>query len=195
MLTLPSHECTVLVIDMQTRLLPAVADSERVQARACRLARAAGLLEVPVIATEHWVDKIGPTAPRLQPWIARSLQKTHFDATRESGFADWLPRERHRILLMGVEAHVCVLQTGLGLAGMGYAPILVSDCIASRDPDDRSAALARWMHHGLEAVSSEMAMFEWLDTPAHPRFKDVLALIKGDASAPSDDKAVSNACT
>ena len=179
MSTLRAHECCVLVVDMQTGLLPAIADNDTVLARARVLARAAQILDVPVLGTEHWADKIGPTDASMQGLIDHVVQKTHFDATREADFHSALPVRRHKVLLIGTEAHVCVLQTGLGLAGMGYAPILVSDCIGSRNADDKAAALGRWALHGLEVVSSEMALFEWLETPAHPAFRDVLGLIKG----------------
>lgn len=178
MATLRTHDSCLLVIDMQTRLLPAIADQAEVVATSRRLLKAAGMLDVPTLATEHWADKIGPTEASLQPLLNASFQKTHFDATQEEGFQSALPRHRHRVLLVGVEAHVCVLQTGLGLAGMGYSPVLVADAIGSRDPADKDAACARWMHHGLEVVTSEMVMFEWLQTPSHPRFRDVLALVK-----------------
>lgn len=178
MSTLRAHESCVLVVDMQTGLLPAIADHAMVLSRARRLARAAGLLDVPVIATEHWADKIGPTDPSLQGLIQRVVHKTHFDASREAEFHAAVPTGRHRVLLIGTEAHVCVLQTGLGLADMGYAPVLVSDCIGSRSPADKAAALGRWAQHGLEAVSSEMALFEWLESPAHPAFRQVLSLVK-----------------
>ncbi|HLR78676.1 MAG TPA: isochorismatase family protein, partial [Burkholderiaceae bacterium] len=90
-----------------------------------------------------------------------------------------LPVGRHKVLLIGTEAHVCVLQTGLGLARQGYSPVLVADCIGSRRPADKDAALARWAARGLESITLEMALFEWLQTPAHPAFRDVLALVKG----------------
>lgn len=178
MATLRAHESFVLVVDMQTGLLPAIADHQDVLRAACRLARAARLLNVPVIATEHWPEKIGPTEAAMQDLLDKVVPKTHFDATRESDFHAALPVRRHKVLLIGTEAHVCVLQTGLGLAGMGYSPVLVTDCIGSRHASDKTAASTRWAQHGLEQVSSEMAMFEWLETPAHPSFRDVLALIK-----------------
>lgn len=176
--TLRAHESFVLVVDMQTGLLPAIADHPGVLAAACRLARAARLLNVPVIATEHWPDKIGHTDPALQGLPDKIVSKTHFDATREAGFHEALPVGRHKVLLIGTEAHVCVLQTGLGLADRGYSPILVTDCIGSRHASDKAAASTRWAQRGLEQVSSEMAMFEWMETPAHPAFREVLALIK-----------------
>jgi nicotinamidase-related amidase len=71
-----------------------------------------------------------------------------------------------------------VLQTGLGLARLGLSPVLVTDCIGSRSPSDHAAACDRWADNGLERISAEMAMFEWLDSPAHPQFRDMLALVK-----------------
>jgi len=164
---------------MQTGLLPAIAEHQNVLGAACRLARAARLLDVPVIATEHWPDKIGSTDAAMQDLLDKVVSKTHFDATRESDFHAALPAGRHKVLLIGTEAHVCVLQTGLSLADMGYSPVLVTDCIGSRHADDKTAASTRWAQRGLEQISSEMALFEWLETPAHPSFRDVLALVKG----------------
>jgi hypothetical protein len=71
-----------------------------------------------------------------------------------------------------------VLQTGIGLASLGFSPIMVTDCIGSRRDSDQLAACKRWTHYNLEQISSEMAMFEWLESPLHPQFRDVLALIK-----------------
>lgn len=175
---LDARHCMLLIVDMQDKLLPAIHDAEALRARAARIAQAARLLEVPVWATEHWPDKIGATHAALASHVDHVVAKTHFDACREPGFTDGLPRGRDRVLLMGTEAHVCVLQTGLGLAAAGLRPALLADCIGSRREADRVAACERWRHHGLEVLTAEMALFEWLGTPAHPRFREVLALIK-----------------
>lgn len=174
---LTADDSVLLVVDMQGRLLPAIADHAALLHRAVTLSRAARLLEVPVLATEHWADKLGPTDPALTPHLQGVVHKKHFDASREEHVLQALPAGRDRILLMGTEAHVCVLQTGLGLAERGYRPVLVGDCIGSRRHEDRQGAWDRWAHHGLERISSEMAIFEWLQTPEHPMFRQVLALI------------------
>lgn len=182
MTTLRAHESVLVVVDMQTGLLPAISDQEKVLARACRLAQGARLLGVPVLGTEHWAEKIGPTHASMQGLLDQVVHKTHFDATREPAFQTAMPTGRQKVLLIGTEAHVCVLQTGLGLAEMGYSPVLVTNCIGSRDPGDKAVALERWARRGLEAVTLEMVLFEWLETPAHSAFRDVLALIKqGDS--------------
>ncbi len=178
MSVLAAHQSVLLIVDMQAALLPAIHDVDALSGRALRLAQAAQLLGVPVVATEHWAQKIGATAPDLLPHINTVFHKTHFDATREADFLSVLPTGRTKVLLIGTEAHVCVLQTGLGLADQGYSPVLVTDCVGSRKPSDHAGACARWVHHGLEQMTSEMVMFEWLETPAHPQFRDVLQLIK-----------------
>lgn len=172
------RDSMVLIVDMQEKLIPAIDDHEALVARVACLAQAARLLEVPVWATEHWPDKIGPTRASLRAHVDHCVSKTYFDGCKEAGFTDSLPRGRGRVLLAGTEAHICVLQTGLGLAEAGYRPALLTDCIGSRRPEDKKAAIERWRYYGLELLTSEMAMFEWLQTPAHPRFREVLALIK-----------------
>lgn len=175
---LSTHDTLVLVVDMQAKLLPAIAGHEDLLGRAGRLLAAARLLGVPVVATEHWAQKIGATHPALASSIDHIIHKTHFDATRENHFLPEIPKGRRQVLLIGTEAHVCVLQTGLGIARLGLSPILVTDCVGSRRDLDKTTACKRWEHHGLEQVTAEMAMFEWLETPSHPQFPEVLALIK-----------------
>jgi|SRR5690606_8382361 len=177
---LAAHDSVVLLIDMQTGLLPAIHEGEALVGRTERLLAAARRLGVPVLATEHCVDKIGATDPRLGSLVEDVLHKVHFDATRESDTVGRLPVGRHNVLLVGTEAHVCVLQTALGLAQAGLVPWLVADCVGSRRESDRAAALQRWLSSGGNILSSEMAMFEWLGSADHPEFKEVLALIKGN---------------
>lgn len=188
---LSTHDSMLLVIDMQTGLLPAIDGSTALVDRAGRLANAAQLLGVPVMATEHWAGKIGPTDPGLLPFVDHVIPKEFFDATREPGFREQLPPKRTRVLLIGTEAHVCVLQTGLGLAALGLSPVLVTDCVGSRARSNLQAACERWRHHGYETMTAEMAMFEWLESPRHPNFKAVLNLLKSDAKA-ADTKVVSS---
>jgi len=178
---LAAHDSMVLLVDMQAGLLPAIDDSEALVARVHRLLSAARLLRVPVVATEHCADKIGATDPRLAPLADEVLHKVHFDATRETDMLRRLPRGRHHVLVVGTEAHVCVLQTALGLAAAGLTPWLVADCIGSRRHEDLGLALQRWLQTGNNVLGSEMAMFEWLGSARHPAFRDVIALVKANA--------------
>ncbi len=177
---LAGHDSMILLVDMQAGLLPAISGTDALVARVHRLLSAARLLDIPVVATEHCADKIGATDERLAPLADQVLQKVHFDATREAQVLEQLPVGRHNILVVGTEAHVCVLQTALGLARSGLVPWLVADGIGSRREGDRAAALQRWLQGGGNIVTSEMAMFEWVESAHHPRFRDVLSLIKAD---------------
>lgn len=175
---LKANASLVMAIDLQQKLLPAIDGYESLLKRACQFIEAAQHCAVPVIATEHWPDKIGATHPDLLPYMTQVIGKTHFDAAREPAVLNALTKDRPQVLLIGIEAHICVLQTGLSLAQAGFDPILVVDAVGSRLESSKQAALARWCHHGLETVTIEMALFEWLETPANPQFKPVLALVK-----------------
>ena len=177
---LAAHDSMILLVDMQTGLLPAIDNAESLVARVHRLLSAARRLQVPVLATEHCADKIGGTDPRLAPLTDDILHKVHFDATREADMRARMPVGRHNVLVVGTEAHVCVLQTALGLAASGMRPWLVADGIGSRRESDRAVALQRWLQGGGNVLSSEMAMFEWLGSARHPAFRDIISLVKAN---------------
>lgn len=175
---LRADKSIVMAIDVQQKLLPAMADHEQLLKQIQCFIEGAQLCSVPVIATEHWPDKIGATHPDLLPHIDTVIGKTNFNAAREEAVINALAKERPQVLLTGIEAHICVLQTGLSLAKAGFTPFLVVDAIASRSESSKETALSRWRHHGLETVTTEMALFEWLEHPGHPNFRSILPLVK-----------------
>ena len=168
----------LLLVDLQQRLMPSIAGGEAVVANACRLAEAARLVEVPVLATEQNPAGLGGSLPEIAALAAHTLAKTYFDGTRESAFAAFLPEDRATVVVAGCEAHVCVLQTVLGLLAKGRSVALVRDAVGSRDPANRDAALERAKARGAELVTTEMVVFEWLETSDHPRFREALRLVK-----------------
>ena len=168
----------LVLIDLQQRLMPVIADHDTVVARAVRLAEAARLLDVPVRATEQYPAGLGPTVPPLAAYPQTVLAKTTFSAAEDPAFAALLPAGTSTILLAGVEAHVCVLQTALGLLAPGRRVVLVADAIGSRDPADKAVAIERARQHGAEVVTSEMVLFEWLRDAQHPRFREVQKLLR-----------------
>jgi len=158
--------------------MPVIADGETVVARAVRLAEAARLLEVPVVATEQNPAGLGPTVPPLAAYPQQVMAKTTFSATGHPGFAALLPAGSGEVVVAGCETHVCVLQTLLGLLGSGRRVVLAADATGSRDPADRTAGLDRARQHGAEIVTSEMVLFEWLRDSRHPKFRQVQKLLK-----------------
>jgi nicotinamidase-related amidase len=175
---LTAEGAVLVLIDLQQRLMPAIHDNETVIARAVRLAEAARLLDVPVRATEQNPAGLGPTVAPLSAYPSAVLPKTTFSALDDPGFAALLPAEANEIVLAGCEAHVCVLQTALGLLGSGRRVVVAADAVGSRDPADKAAAIARARQHGAEIVTSEMVLFEWLRDASHPRFREVQKLLK-----------------
>ena len=167
----------LLLIDLQERLMPVIADHEVVVARAVRLAEAATLLDVPVRATEQNPAGLGRTVPPLSGYPQAVLAKTTFSAAGDPGFAALLPAAGE-IVVAGVEAHVCVLQTVLDLLDAGRRVVWAADATGSRDPADRAAAIDRARRHGAEIVTSEMVLFEWLRDARHPRFREVHKLLR-----------------
>lgn len=140
------------------------------------LGRIAALLEVPVIGTEQSPDKLGENVPSIRRLCTETVAKHRFDASealRATALA-----ERRQVVLCGCEAHVCVLQTALGLQALGFQVFVVEDAVGARRQGDRSAALARLSQAGVTLVTLEMAAFEWLGDADHPRFREVQALIK-----------------
>ena len=177
-MALAAAESVLLLVDLQQRLMPSIAGAEAVVANARRLGEAARLLGVPVLATEQNPAGLGGNVAEIAALASRTLPKNFFDATREPDFAGFLPPERPRIVVAGCETHVCVMQTVLGLLESGRRVALVRDAVGSRSEGNRDAALARAERHGAELVTTEMVVFEWLETSDHPRFREALRLVK-----------------
>ncbi len=169
---LTRNDSVVIVVDMQVRLMPAILEGAGVLAAASRLVRGAARLGVPVLALEHCAGAIGPLCPELAlPADATILAKRSFAAALP-------PLDRRQIVLCGVETHVCLLQTALGLLPRGHRLHVAVDASGSRRASDRDAALRRMEQAGILPVSVEMALFEWLGHSDDPAFRDILAIVK-----------------
>ncbi len=198
-----ADDSQLVLIDYQDRLLPAMFEGQACVDNAMRLAHAAQLLGVPVWGTEQNPTKLGSLPAAMKALCRQTLAKMQFSACEE-GLTDWLrpevsakpptgnarslPKhlqkpaaaapERNAVVLAGVEAHVCVLQTALDLLEDGFEVWVVTDACSSRTERNRDAAYDRLAGAGAELVTTEMVLFEWLRTAEHPLFKDVQALIK-----------------
>ena len=195
------EESQLVLVDFQPLLQAAMFDAATVWTNAGRLAQAAHLLQVPVWGTEQNPSKLGGMPEDLRTVCRRVLAKMQFSAVEE-GLAEWLqppptasrgnarslPRHlqkpqpeqatRKSIVLAGVEAHVCLLQTALDLLEEEFEVWVVTDACTSRTERNRDAAYDRLAGAGAELVTTEMVIFEWLRGAEHPDFKPVQALIK-----------------
>lgn len=171
----------LLIIDVQTKLAPAVDRAEACLSRCRLLLAAARKLAIPVLATEHCSSRVGPTVPELRERLDPSeiIEKRHFNGAAEAALGRALAaHDRRTVVVAGMEAHVCVLQTVLGLKAGEYEPVIVADATASRKPSSRDLAIARLRHHGVDVVDTDMVMFEWLKVGDTQAFRDILPMIK-----------------
>lgn len=174
---LTAEGSALLLVDLQERLMPVIHESDTVVANAVRLAEAARLLDVPVCATEQNPGGLGPTVEPLGAYPQLVLPRTAFGAVADPAFGTLLPPRTEEVVVAGCEAHICVLQTVLGLLATRRRVLLVADAIGSRNPANRDAAVDRMRRHGAEVVTTEMVLFEWLRDSAHPQFREVQGLI------------------
>jgi nicotinamidase-related amidase len=179
---LRSADSVLAIIDIQEKFRPTIAGIDDLIKRTEILARAAIRLGVPVLATEQYPKALGATVPEIKRWLPDSqtyLPKMCFSSAACDPFRETLAATgRKQVVLAGIETHVCVLQTALELAASGYSVYVAEDAVSSRNRADRQAALERLSRHGVERITTEMAVFEWLRQAGTPEFKELQALIK-----------------
>ncbi|TVR96837.1 MAG: hydrolase [Rhodospirillales bacterium] len=171
----------LLVVDIQERLAPAVAEPEQVIANTARLLQAAHRLDIPVLASEQYPRGIGQTVAALRALLPpRSvMEKMHFSCLDDGACAERIRSlQRRQAVVAGMEAHVCVLQTAEGLIEAGYDVFVVADAVSSRVPANHDRALQRLSTDGAHIVSTEMVLFEWLNKAGTPVFRELMTLIK-----------------
>ena len=180
----PRHGALVLV-DYQQRLMPAIHRGGEALAHAVRLADIARVLGLPVIGTEQNPRGLGPNDPAIRARCDTTLAKVHFDGCAD-GLVDQLRQACGGpvgdVVIAGCEAHVCLMQTALGLLGAGLPVWVVAQACGSRNAENQALAMQRLHQAGAGIVSVEMVAFEWLRGCEHERFRAVLALLKEPAA-------------
>jgi hypothetical protein len=163
---------------VQEKLLPAIQGVPRLLLSISFLLDAAKAIGVPILATEQYPKGLGPTASSLVDRLPASRPaKVEFSCCAAPEVISGLAG-RPTVLLAGIEAHVCVLQTALDLLGRGLRVFVAADAVASRADIDRDIALRRLERSGAVLTTVETAAFEWLGTAAAPAFKTISALVQ-----------------
>lgn len=179
----------VLVIDIQTSLLPLIFNRDQIVQCTRKLLQAARIFELPVLATEQYPQGIGSTdervAAELQACDAELLEKLTFSSCGEEPLRAALNRiDRPQVVVVGIEAHVCVQQTVLDLLAMDYDVFVCADAVGSRSPFDYERALSRMQHQGAAVTTAESAMFELCERCGTDSFKTMLKVIKAFPPTP-----------
>lgn len=197
---LSAEDTQLVLVDYQAKLMPVIHQADAVLANARRLAKIAHLLKLPIIGTEQNPEKLGSNDQEIKGLCQKNLTKMHFGACEDGlvellreppkpmGNARSLPKhiqrkqnnqeERNTVVIAGCEAHVCLLQTALGLLEEEFDVWVVTDACGSRTELNRDAAFDRLAGNGAELVTTEMVIFELLRSCEHPDFKAGLSLVK-----------------
>lgn len=179
---LEASKASLLLIDVQERLLPAMAEADQVVAKSKILMEAAQALGLPVTISEQYPKGLGPTVAALHTNEAKTFEKLTFSCWRDeamkSHFINLHEHGRPLVVVAGIEAHVCVLQTCIDLANAGFGVFAVADAMSSRKPESATLAFNRMRAAGVEVVNTEMVVFELLERAGTAEFKALSGLIR-----------------
>lgn len=170
------QDSVLLVVDIQTRLLPAIHEGAAVLMHATWLVDVAQTLNIPVLATEQYPQGLGFTETHLRARLPNHaiIEKIHFSAVTEGKLLQHADAQHQQWIVVGTEAHVCVQQTVLDLLAQGLQVFVVEEAVGSRKPQDKTLALERMRQNGAYIVSREMVAFEWLGQANTPEFREIL---------------------
>lgn len=176
--TINREETLFLIIDIQEKLVNMLQNDD-VKKQAIIIANAAGKLNMPVIVTEQYPKGLGNTISEIKEAITNAdyIEKTEFSAYKDISTAIE-NTNRKQIIIIGIETHICVLQTAFDLLNSGYEIFIVKNACGSRNIDDKNTALDRLKQAGCQIITTEMLIFELLKSSKNPYFKELQALIK-----------------
>ena len=173
----------LVVIDVQERLLPAIQNRQQILFNVRRLLEGTRLLGIPVVVSEQYPQGLGNTVKELTPYVPEGtvvLSKKSFSIYDDESIRSEIEsRKRPQIILCGIEAHVCVLQSAFDiLRAGGHEMWIVVDAIGSRFAGDQEMALRRFETSGMVLTTTESLLFEWCRSADHPQFKEISRLVK-----------------
>jgi len=177
---LRAEDSILICIDFQERLMPKIVNSEAIIERASLAVRAFRALGVQIVMTEQYPKGLGGTIPELKSLqAAKPIEKIHFNCFKEEEFRRVIEGSgRRKLLMAGVETHICVAQTALEAIGRGFEVHILEDATSSRSGSDRQIGLKRMEGAGAIPSSVEMAIYEMLGKAGTPEFREILKLVK-----------------
>lgn len=164
----------LLLVDMQETLVPLIAGHELLTEKCEWLIKLANDLKIPVCATEHYTHGLGKTIPKLQIQLTTPIlvDKVTFSCYQDPVFrSEWGKLGKPQVILIGIESHVCIMQTAFDMLEAGNEVFVVSNAIGSRNDFDKKYALKRMLAAGIHLVTAEMIFFEWIGQAGTTEFK------------------------
>ncbi len=181
--SLVAEQCALVVVDIQEKLLPPIFNKEQLVKNSQLLIRLAKILELPTLVTTQYSKGLGGTVPEIASLVGdvATYDKMEFSCFGSDQFRSHLkavPGNRNTLLLCGMEAHICVMQTALGALNDGYLVHVASDAVGSRAEWNWKIGLERMKSAGAVISSTEMMMYELLRCSGTPQFKELLQYLK-----------------
>ena len=170
-----------VIVDVQDRLFPHIHEHEQVASKIKTLIRGLRMMELPLLLTQQYSKGLGDTVADIREEVSdlEHIEKKRFSCCGVSEFDRQISDSSVKnVILMGVETHVCVLQTTLDLLAGGYQPVVVADAVSSRNQNDHLIALERIKAEGGLVTSVESILFELTATADSPHFKEMSRLVK-----------------
>lgn len=178
---LKRNETAAVVIDVQERLFPLIHEHDQLAKNMSVLIQGMKVLDVPFLITQQYTKGLGGTIPQIKDAIGEyhHIEKMAFSCCGDEGFLAELKKLRRKnIILMGIESHVCVLQTALDLIAEGFQPVVIEDCVSSRKPNDKRIAIERMRGAGAIISTMESILFELTEVSGTETFKSIVKLVK-----------------
>ena len=180
-------DTALLVVDMQQRLLPSIHDHLRLAWNVRRLIDGARILDLPIAGTEQYPQGLGPTVAELAERLDPLPAKLTFSCAGCPGvFTAFHDAQRHKVMVVGIETHVCVQQTVLDLLSESFSVYVAVDAVGSRHQIDHATALRRMESSGATLTTTEAALFEWCEVAGTPEFKQISSLVRETPPTSSD---------
>ena len=170
-----------LVIDIQEKLFHVMAEKDEFLKNCSVLVRGLQVLNIPLLVTQQYTKGLGGTVPEIRYLIPEFefIEKRAFSCCDEPVFVEKASiAKRTNIIICGIESHVCVLQTAVDLKDAGYVPVVVTDCISSRNLKDKEMAIGRFRYEGIMMATCESILFELTRTSEAPEFRGISKLVK-----------------
>lgn len=170
-----------VIVDVQQRLFPHMHDPETLKANLIKLIKGLQLLSIPTLVTEQYTKGLGPTVDDIRDSFDEfsTIEKTSFSCCDDQGFLARLgPLDPRFVILAGIEAHVCMLQTSMDLLEAKLVPVVVADCVSSRHAHDTEIALRRMESRGVILTTCESILFELCRYSGTDTFKAISKLVK-----------------
>lgn len=177
-----AEDTLALVIDFQERLVPVIHNSEELLHNTEILVKGLKALEIPMLVTQQYTKGIGMTVPKIADAVGENFtyyDKVNFSCAEDEAILDKIAESgKNNIIVCGIEAHICVLQTVIDLIGKGYHVVLVEDCVGSRRESDRQTGIQRALAEGALPATYESILFELTRVAKTDVFKEISRLIK-----------------